>query len=83
MNMIRKGQVKGLPKSDIAGQAAFVGTTLWADNGLIADQLRPLQPLLSRMQHCRPPVKLRDSAVLFGAQQLYQGGLREKGSRDL
>ena len=25
MNMIRKGQVRWLPKSDIAGQAAFVG----------------------------------------------------------
>ena len=25
MNMIRKGQVRWLPKGDIAGQAAFVG----------------------------------------------------------
>lgn len=31
MSMIRKGQVRWLPKDDIAGQAAFVGTAVWPD----------------------------------------------------
>ncbi len=36
MNMIRKGQVRWLPKNDIAGLGRVRRTTVWADDGVIA-----------------------------------------------
>ena len=63
MNMIRKGQVRWLPKDDSAGQAAFIGAPLWADRGVnrwtqgrpltfafSTDATQPLRALRTQLQ---------------------------------
>ena len=54
MNMIRKGQVRWLPKGDIAGQAAFVGRTVRTDDAVIARSTIgfPIR-ISSSLQHSR------------------------------